>query len=423
MQTSSRAGLAAAFILAASLLAPQAAPAQDQGVRIAAVVNDQVISLGDFEARMNLVLASSNIPDEPEIRSRIATQVMRQMIDEKLELQEAKREDVKVTEDDINRHLLSLAKFNHVEPAQFDKFLADHHIDKAALIDQTTAEMAWARVVQRRYGHTVSVGEDEVNDAMKQIEAAREKAESHLDEIFLAVDSPQQDQEVHQLADRLFSEIQHGADFHKVAQQFSQSPTAGNGGDIGWVLPGMLDPEVEKIVNQMQPRTMTYPLRLAGGYYLYLLVERRDPQAVGAGVTVDLMQAVFPLAADADAATRDATIARAKEATADTHSCGEIAKIGRASSPDLSGPISNVGISELPPELRPVILKTALATPTAPLPVRGGIGVFMVCSRKDSTPEVKRDEIEADLRNQRLENIARRYLSDLRRVAYIDLRV
>jgi peptidyl-prolyl cis-trans isomerase SurA len=382
-----------------------------------------VISLGDFEARMNLVLASSNIPDQPEIRSRIATQVMRQMIDERLELQEAKKEDVKVTDDDIKRRLVALARFNHIEPGELDKFLGEHRIDKSALVDQMTAEIAWARVVQRRYGHTVSVGDEEVNDALKTIEAEREKPEAHVAEIYLAVENPQQDEEVHQLADRLFDEVMHGASFQAVAQQFSQSPTAGNGGDIGWVLPGMLDADTQKTIDSMAPRTMTHPLRIAGGYYIYLLIDRRSPQAPGANVVVDLMQAVFPLAADADAAARDAVIQHAKEATSDTHSCGEIAKIGRSVSPDLSGPIAHVQVAELPAELRPVILKASIATPTAPVPVRGGIGVFMVCSRKDAAPQMKRDEVEADLRNQRLENIARRYLADLRRVAFIDLRV
>ncbi len=416
-----RSHLAALLAVTTGLIAATGAVAQ--GVRIAAVVNDQVISVGDFEARVGLVLASSNIPDQPEIRQRIASQVMRQMIDERLELQEAKKEDVKVTDGDIKQRLLQLAHANHIAPDQLDKFLAEHRIDKAALVDQQTAEIAWARVVQRRYGHTVSVGDEEVDDAMKNLEAEREKPEAHLAEIFLAVDNPQQAEEVKQLADRLFDEVQHGASFQKIASQFSQSPTAAASGDVGWVIPGMLDPEVQKIVDQMQPRTMTHPIRMGGGYYIYLLIDRRSPQAPGAGIVVDLMQAVFPLADNADAAARDAVIAKAREATSDTHSCGEIAKIGASVSPELSGPISKVQVSELPAELRPVIAKQPLAKPTDPLPVRGGIGVFMVCSRKDASPQMKRDELEADLRNQRLENIARRYLADLRRVAYIDLRV
>lgn len=423
MQIASTARLATLLVAPALLALSLPTVASAQSVRIAAVVNDQVISLGDFEDRMGLVLASANIPDQPEIRARIANQVMRQMIDERLELQEAKKEDVKVSDDDVKRMLLQLARFNHIEPDQLDKFLADHHISKDALVQQKTAEIAWARVVQRRYGHTVSVGDEEVDDAMKKITAEHEKPEAHVAEIFLAVENPQQDEEVRQLADRLFDEVQHGASFQAVAQQFSQSPTAGMGGDIGWILPGMLDPDVQKVIDQMQPRTMTRPLRMAGGYYIYLLVDRRSPQEPGAKAVVDLMQAVFPLAPDADAAAREAAIARAKEATADTHSCGEIAKIGRGVSPDLSGPIQHVQIGELPADLRPVIMKAAVATPTAPVPVRGGIGVFMVCSRKDTSPQMTKDEVEADLRNQRLENIARRYLDDLRRVAYIDLRV
>ena len=419
MQVSSRLSV---ILLAVGLVAGLGARAQD-GVRIAAVVNDQVISVGDFEARMNLVLASAQIPDDPEIRARISNQVMRQMIDERLELQEAKKEDVKVSDAEINSRLGMIARANHIEASQLDKFLADHHIDKDALVGQMTAEMAWARVVQRRYGHFVTVGDDEIDDAMKMLQTEREKPETHLAEIFLAVENPQQDEEVKQLADRLFDEVQHGATFVEVAKQFSQSPTAGSGGDLGWILPGMLDTDVQKIIDKMSTRTMTRPLRLAGGYYIYLLIDRRMPQAEGAGMTVDLMQAVFPLAEDADAATRAATVAKAKAATDDTHSCGEIAKIGRSVSPDLSGPIEHVQVTELPAELRPVIAKASLAKPTDPVPVRGGIGVFMVCSRKDASPQLKRDEVEGELHNERMENIARRYLADLRRVAYIDLRV
>ncbi len=192
---------------------------------------------------------------------------------------------------------------------------------------------------------------------------------------------------------------------------------------MGWVLPGMLDPDLQQIIDSMQPGTMTRPVRLAGGYYIYLLIERHTPEATEAAVQVDLTQVVFPLAANADAATREATIKKAKEATADTHSCGEIAKIGRDISPDLSGPIGNVQVGELPAEIRPTILQADVAKPTDPLPVRGGIGVFMVCRRTGGPPKIDRDQVEGQLREERLENISHRYLSDLRRVAYIDLRV
>jgi len=414
-----------AIALGAALLAGFAfiAPVQAQGIHIAAVVDDQVISNGDFNARVGLVLASSNIPDDAETRARVGTQVMRQMIDEKLEMEEAKKEGVNLSDNDIKAQLAQLAHINHLQPEQLDGFLADHHIDKDALVSQITAQLLWGRTVQRRYGHTVSIGEDEINDAMKNIEAQRSKPSSHVEEIFLSVENPQQDAEVHQLADHLVEEMQHGARFSDVARQFSQSPTAAAGGDVGWVLPGMLDADLEQIIDGMQPGTMTRPIRLSGGYYIYLLLERHTPDSVDAHMTVDLTQVVFPLAADASSTARDAVIKKAKEATADTHSCGEIAKIGREISPDLSGPIGTVQVTDLPAEIRPIIQAADVAKPTDPVPVRGGIGVFMVCHKTGGAPKIDRDQVESQLHEQRLENISHRYLSDLRRVAYIDLRV
>jgi peptidyl-prolyl cis-trans isomerase SurA len=403
------------------ILAGGHASAQD--VRIAAVVNDQVISMADVNARINMVMASANIPDDSDTRSRIENQVMRQLIDEKLEVQEAKKEDVTLSDEELNRQLASLARMNHLAPDGLDAFLASHHIDKDSLIAQLTAQTLWARVVQRRYGHTVTVGDDEVNAALKTVEAQRQKSETRLAEIFLSVDNPQEDQEVHQLADRLFDEIQHNGHFEQVARQFSQSPTAAVGGDMGWVAPGMLDASAEKIIDDMQPKTMSPPQREAGGYYIYYVIERRAPEGSGDGVVVALQQVVFPLADNADAATRAATIKKAKDTTADMRSCGEMAKAGKTISPDLSGPIGQTPVTDLPAEIRPAVLAAGVAKPTEPLPVRGGIGVFMVCERKDAAPQVDRQTVESNLRTERLENIARRYLADLRRVAYVDLRV
>ena len=313
---------------------------------------------------------------------------------------------------------------NKISPDQLDNFLAQHHIDKDSLIQQLTAQTLWARVVQRRYGHTVTVGDDEVEAALKTVEAQREKPETRLAEIFLSVDNPQQDDEVPPAcAAPLRSRSSNNGHFEDVARQFSQSPTAAVGGDMGWIAPGMLDSDVQKVVDDLPTKSLSPPQHLAGGYYIYYVIDRRAPESAGEGVVVDLQQVTFPLPADASAGVKAAVIKKAREATADMHSCGEMAKLGKSVSPDLSGPIENQLVNELPAEVRPAVLADGVAKPTEPQEVRGGIGVFMVCKRKDAMPQVDKDTIESNLRTERLENIARRYLADLRRVAYVDLRV
>src|ERR1051326_6663582 len=87
--------------------------------------------------------------------------------------------------------------------------------------------------------------------------------QSRVAEIFLAVDNPAQDEEVRRLAERLSQQMRQGARFSAVAQQFSQSATAGVGGDIGWVRPDQLPPELSKAVTQLRPGELSPPIRVS----------------------------------------------------------------------------------------------------------------------------------------------------------------
>ncbi len=410
-------GSLAAFLFLA--LTSTAALAEE--ARVAAVVNDDVISLADLQNRVKLVTLSSGLPADAASMRRVTPQVLRQMIDEKLEMQEAKKHDVKVSPADIDATIKNLAQQNHMPPDGIDKFLKEHGIDRQTLVDQLTAQRVWADSVQGRYHSTVTVGDEEIAEATKEIEEHRNDPQVRLAEIFLSVETPSQDTEVHQFAEKLYDELKKGAPFQQVARQFSQSSTAAVGGDIGWVIPGSLSPELDDVIAKMQRGQLTSPLRLNGGYYIYLMIDERKPEASSA-VTMNLTQVVFPMAEDADQKTKDAIIAKARQATDDAHSCGEMAKLGRDISPQLSGSIGDVKAAELPPEVRPMLIAAPIAKPTKPVPVRGGIGVFMVCSR-DDPQKLDRDAIADRIMEQRLENLARRYIGDLRRVAYIDVRV
>src|SRR3546814_18220980 len=83
-----RAALAAAVIAAviAGALGPGTSVRAQQGPAIAAVVNDQIISTYDLESRLRLALLSAHPEGTPENRQRLAPQVLRKPIDERLQL-------------------------------------------------------------------------------------------------------------------------------------------------------------------------------------------------------------------------------------------------------------------------------------------------------------------------------------------------
>ena len=138
--------LFAVLISLASLGSPSSVEAQ--GVqRIAAIVNDDVISVYDLVSRIEMVIASSNLGDTPAIRRRLSPQVLRNLVDERLKLQEAKRRNISVGKRDIDRAIGIIERQNKIPRGQFDAFLKKNGVRRTTIINQIRASIAWAKLI------------------------------------------------------------------------------------------------------------------------------------------------------------------------------------------------------------------------------------------------------------------------------------
>ena len=407
---------------------PAAPPPANQIIetRIAAVVNDEVISVGDLQSRLKMVMLSSNLADSPETRQRVASQVLRTLVDEKLQMQEAKRQNITATDDEINKAIAQIAKQNNMQPAQLDQVLKADGIERSALIDQLTASIVWSKLVRRLLSQTNVVSDEEIDYALKRAKETSNEPQSRVAEIFLAVDNPQQEDEVHRLAERLTEQMKQGARFSAVAQQFSQSATAAVGGDIGWMRPEQLAPELGKVVAQMRPGELSPPIRTPGGYYLLLVLDRRSGNSGGTEDTLlHLVQIVFPLPPQAGDAARRAAIAEAQSAKTTAKNCEELLKIGKEKgSPQLSSE-GRLRADQISPAMRNLVLGLEPGQASQPIVQKNGVGVIMMCEKAaSSAPTVPtREEVMETLMRQRLDTLARRYMRDLRRTAFVDVRL
>jgi peptidyl-prolyl cis-trans isomerase SurA len=409
--------------------APGQAPGQPPApeMRIAAVVNDEVISVFDIVTRMRMIMISSGIPDTPETRQRIGSQVLRQLIDERLELQEAKRQNVIATEGEITAAMQQIEKQNNLRSGQLTEILQQRGIDKSSLMEQITASIVWAKLVRRLASQTVELSDEEIEEATKRARENAREPQSRVAEIFLAVDNPAQDQEVRQIAERLTQQMKQGARFSAVARQFSQSPTAAVGGDMGWMRPDQLAPDLAKEVVQLKVGQLSRPIPTGGGYYLLLVLERR----AGAGGTsggdeeiYDIVQVVFPLPARSGEAARRDAIAEAESIRAAAKDCPTLLKIGKEKAPQLSSE-GKLRSSEISPQMRNIVSQIGTGQASQPIVQKNGVGVIMVCSKSTGGAAVatNRQEVTESLIRQRLDTVSKRYLRDLRRNAYVDVRV
>jgi len=410
--------------------APAAQPpgAQAPETRIAAVVNDEVISVADLRSRLRMVMLSSNLKDSAATDQRVAAQVLRTIVDEKLQMQEAKRQNITATDDEVKKAVGQIEKQNNMQPGQLDAVLTAHGIDKSALIDQLTASIVWGKLVRRLVAQNNTITDEEIDEALKRFKERANEPQSRVAEIFLAVDNPQQEDDVRRLAERLIEQMKQGARFSAVAQQFSQSATAAVGGDIGWVRPEQLSPDLAKTVAQMRPGELSPPIRTAAGYYLLLVLDRRAGRSGGGGEeepVLHLVQVVFPVPQQGGEAARRAAIAEAQNTKATAKNCEEMLKIGKEKgSPQLSSE-GQLRINQVAPALRNIVLGLQVGQASQPIIQKNGVGVIMVCDKSTAGPASlpSRDEVAETLLRQRAETLARRYMRDLRRTAFVDVRV
>jgi peptidyl-prolyl cis-trans isomerase SurA len=405
------------------------AVAQDE-LKIAAVVNDDVITQLDVFARLRAAMLSARLEDTPETRQHLLPNVMRSLIDEHLKAQEAKSQGVTVGDGEVNARIASLAGRNNMSREDFESMLSSNGILVSALADQIRADISWGRLVQRKLRSTIRITDAEINEALARTKAAQGKAEYRLSQIFQAIDSPKDAAAVQQSIQRLVEQLQSGADFASLAQEFSQDTSATNGGDIGWRRPDQVDPA---IAAQLTPLgsgdavrgKVLGPIQGTGGYYLIRIEDvRTGDESVVAPGSVHLVRLLWPLAPNASEGEVKATQEQADVfSTKQAHSCEEFERLSQDAAPAVFTDLGRVPVDTMPPEIRNMVMTQEVGEPTSAIHGDGGVAIFVVCDRGDSKGEISRVAIADRLAAERLETMARGYLSDLRRAAYIDIRL
>lgn len=398
----------------------------DPSVRKATViVNGDIITDTDIEQRLNLVVAANGGRLPPEERQRLQLQVLRNLVDEKLEIQEAKANEITISEAELDNAFRRVAGNFKMSPEQFSAYLAQYGASAASLKGQIRGEMAWSRLLRRKVEPQVNVGDDEVNDIIAKLNAAKGKDEYHVGEIFLTA-TPETQAQVLQDANRIVQQVRQGASFVAYARQFSEASTAGLGGDLGWVRAEQLNDAVAPVVRNMAPNTVSDPIVVPGGVAIMALVEKRQVLAGDpANAVLSLKQITIPVDLKMTEAQANALVQRFETATQSMGGCGRAEIVAK----EWGGEVSSndqIKIKDLPPPLQAVMKNMSVGQTTPPFgSAREGIRVLVLCGRDDAGVVAKAptyDEVYAQLNEERVSMRARRYLRDLRRDAIIEYR-
>src|SRR5688500_16678796 len=119
-------------LLFACLAAPLGA---QETLRIAAVVNDEVISVFDLANRTRLALLTTGLPDNMDTRRRLQPQVLRSLIDERIQTQEAARQNISATESEMQSAIARIEENNRMPPGGLEQVIRQSGVQRSTVMD------------------------------------------------------------------------------------------------------------------------------------------------------------------------------------------------------------------------------------------------------------------------------------------------
>lgn len=389
-----------------------------------AIVNDTVLTGTDIEQRLNLIIALNKLTLKPEERDQYRMMILRQLIDETLQIQEAKTNEITVDAKEIDNSFGAVARRLQKTPEQLRAFLRQSGASERTMRKQIEGEIAWNRVLRRKVD--INVSDEEAKSILERLKASQGSEEYHVYEIYMNATDDRK-QEVYAGMQRIIQQMKEGAPFDYLAKTYSESSTKGTGGDLGWVrlAPGILPDEMSKAVEEMQPGQVAGPIPLATGFSIVYLADKRkigmaDPR--GAKLTLRQITITFSKGTtEAQAQARAGSFAQATQAI---KGCGDAANVAAAQNAEMVEK-DGVVIGDLPAALQNIILPLQVGQVTQPFgTIEDGVRVLVVCGRDDPPPPglPSLEQIADQVSEQRTNLRAQRMLRDIRRDALIEYR-
>jgi peptidyl-prolyl cis-trans isomerase SurA len=392
-------------------------------VKASAIVNGEVITQTDIDQRLALLAIANGGKIAPDEIERLRQQVLRNLIDETLQIQAAKAAEIEVTDADIDKTVARVAGNVKQTPEQMAEYLKANGSSMRSIRRQILGEISWRRLQSAKIESGISVGDEEVKAVIARLEASKGTEEYRVGEIYLSL-NPGNEAQVTANAARILEQLRQGASFVGYARQFSEASTAAVGGDLGWVRPEQLPEPLAAAVRNLQPGQVSPPVRVPGGISIVAVQDKRkvltaDPR--NAELSLKQISVGFPAGTTRESA--EPIVARFAQAAQSIAGCGG----AEAMAAQFNGEVvqsEGVKLRELPPALQEMMLPMQVGQSTRPFgSLEDGVRVLVICGRDEVDPSLPTyDQVLASMNEERVNVRARRYLRDLRRDAIIDFR-
>ena len=215
-----------------------------------------------------MILVTSGIPATEENIKRIEEQAIKALIDEKIQIQEAIKLEVPDSPNEINLMLDNIARSNQTTAEGILESITSQGVNSETLLNQIKSELLWNKIVRGRFGSYINISDEEVDIIYDRTIQNINNSQYDISEIFIGFEDENEEREARDLTQRLTEQLKNNIPFEPVAQQFSQASSSGQGGFIGWVSEGQLDPEILSSIKNLEIGEVSEPIKTVNGYFI-----------------------------------------------------------------------------------------------------------------------------------------------------------
>jgi peptidyl-prolyl cis-trans isomerase SurA len=257
--------------------------------RIVAVVNDDVITATELEDRLAQTkrqLATQQIAPPPE--DVLRRQLLERMIVEDIQLQLASKTGIRVSDQDVERAIESIASRNKMSVRELYDTVQRQGFDRAAYHEQIRKQITIEQLVDREITSRINVSDSEVNNYLESSQAhSRDATEYNVAHIYVSVPESATTEQIaaaKQRAEDIAHRLRDGEDFARAAVTYSQGPNALTGGALGWKNAAQLPELFVNALAKLEPGGVTDVLRGPNGFHILRLNDRRTAARAEASV-------------------------------------------------------------------------------------------------------------------------------------------
>ncbi|BBT14557.1 peptidylprolyl isomerase SurA [Metapseudomonas otitidis] len=399
--------------------------------RVVAIVDNDVVMQSQLDQRVHEVQQTISkrgaaLPPEHVLQQ----QVLERLIIENIQLQIGDRSGIRITDEELNQAIESIAQRNGMSVDQFRSALARDGLSYQDARDQVRREMVISRVRQRRVAERIQVTDQEVQNFLaSDLGKLQLSEEFHLANILIPVpdgSSPDTIQAAERQARDLYQQLRQGADFAQLAISRSAGETALEGGEIGWRKAAQLPPPFDAMISALSPGEVTEPVRTPSGFMILKLLDKRG----GSSQVRDEVHVRHILLKPSEIRSEADTKRLAERLYERIQSGEDFAELAKNFSEDPGsalngGDLNWIDPNALVPEFREVMENTPAGKLSRPFKSPYGWHVLEVLGRRatDSSDQMREQQAINVLRNRKYDEELQAWLRQIRDEAYVETKL